>query len=313
MRIIYMGTPDFAVDALEAIVAAGHEVVLVVTQPDKPKGRGKEVQITPVKACALKHDIPVFQPVKIKDNEAVETLKGYNADICVVAAFGQILSEEILHMSKFGCINIHASLLPKYRGAAPIQQAILDGEKESGVTIMQMDKGMDTGDILLQSRVLIDEKETGDSLHDKLAAAGAKLIIEALSRIEKGDITPIAQNDAESCYAGKLSKAMGKINWNEDAVKIERLVRGLNSWPGAYTSYNGKTLKIWESEVCDDRKMSQKDREAGMIEEVDKTALYVCTGKGLLKVTQVQLEGKKRMPVKEFLLGAHVTVGDILK
>ncbi|MCM1262771.1 MAG: methionyl-tRNA formyltransferase [Butyrivibrio sp.] len=311
MRIIYMGTPDFSVGALEAIVAAGHEVVLVVTQPDKPKGRGKEVQITPVKACAIKHDIPVFQPVKIKDGDAVGKLKNYGADIFVVAAFGQLLSEEILNMPKFGCINIHASLLPKYRGAAPIQQAILDGEKESGVTIMQMDKGMDTGDILLQSKVLLDEKETGDSLHDKLAAAGAGLIVEALSRIEKGDITPIAQNDAESCYAGKLSKSMGKINWNEDAVKIERLVRGLNSWPGAYTSYNGKVLKIWESEVCESKR-SQKDKKIGMIAEVDKTAIYICTGKGQLKITQVQLEGKKRMPVKEFLLGAHIAVGDIL-
>ncbi|MDE7284274.1 MAG: methionyl-tRNA formyltransferase, partial [Lachnospiraceae bacterium] len=238
MRVIFMGTPEFSVGALDALVEAHHQVVLVVTQPDKPKGRGKEMQITPVKACAMKHDIPVFQPVKIKEKEAVETLRGYEADVFVVAAFGQILSEEILNMPKYGCINIHASLLPKYRGAGPIQKVILDGMKETGITIMKMDKGVDTGDMLLQSVVPIDEKETGDSLHDKLAIEGSKLIVEALDRIEADDITPVKQNDADSCYAGMLNKSMGKIDWNKDAVQIERMVRGLNSWPGTYTSYN---------------------------------------------------------------------------
>ena len=232
MKVIFMGTPEFSVGALDALVEAHHQVVLVVTQPDKPKGRGKEMQITPVKACAMKHDIPVFQPVKIKDKEAVETLHRYEADVFVVAAFGQILSEEILNMPKYGCINIHASLLPKYRGAGPIQRVILDGMKETGITIMKMDKGVDTGDMLLQSVVPIDEKETGDSLHDKLAIAGAKLIVEALGKIEEGDITPVKQNDDDSSYAGMLNKSMGKIDWNKDAVQIERMVRGLNSWPG---------------------------------------------------------------------------------
>lgn len=307
-----MGTPEFSVGALEALVEANHQVMLVVTQPDKPKGRGKEMQITPVKACAIKYNIPVFQPVKIKEKEAVETLRGYEADVFVVAAFGQILSEEILNMPKYGCVNIHASLLPKYRGAGPIQRVILDGMKETGITIMKMDKGVDTGDMLLQSVVPIDEKETGDSLHDKLAIAGAELIVEALSKIEVGNITPVKQNDADSSYAGMLNKAMGKIDWNKDAVQIERMVRGLNSWPGTYTSYNGKALKIWESEVCEKEK-TLENVVPGTVIAVDKEAIYVRTGENVLKITQVQLEGKKRMSVKEFLLGCRIKAGEIFR
>lgn len=312
MKVIFMGTPEFSVGALDALIEAHHQVVLVVTQPDKPKGRGKEMQITPVKACAMKHSIPVFQPVKIKEKEAVETLRGYEADVFVVAAFGQILSEEILNMPKYGCINIHASLLPKYRGAGPIQRVILDGMKETGITIMKMDKGVDTGDMLLQSVVPIDEKETGDSLHDKLATEGAKLIVEALRKIEAGDITPVKQNDADSSYAGMLNKAMGKIDWNKDAVQIERMVRGLNSWPGTYTSYNGKVLKIWESEVCEKEKTLENE-VPGTVIAVDKEAIYVRTGEKALKITQVQLEGKKRMCVKEFLLGCRIEAGEIFR
>lgn len=312
MKVIFMGTPEFSVGALEALVEANHQVVLVVTQPDKPKGRGKEMQITPVKACAIKHNIPVFQPVKIKEKEAVETLRGYEADVFVVAAFGQILSEEILNMPKYGCINIHASLLPKYRGAGPIQRVILDGMKETGITIMKMDKGVDTGDMLLQSVVPIDEKETGDSLHDKLTIEGAKLIVEALYKIEAGDITPVKQNDADSSYAGMLNKSMGKIDWNKDAVQIERMVRGLNSWPGTYTSYKGKVLKIWESDVCEKEKTLENE-VPGTVIAVDKTALYVRTGENVLRITQVQLEGKKRMSVKEFLLGCRIEAGEIFR
>ncbi|MCH5257595.1 MAG: methionyl-tRNA formyltransferase [Lachnospiraceae bacterium] len=309
MKIIYMGTPEFAVGALEALIDAGHQIVLVVTQPDKPKGRGKEMQFTPVKECALKHDIPVFQPVKIKTPEAVGKLREYEADVFVVAAFGQILSEEILNMPKYGCVNIHASLLPKYRGAGPIQWVILNGEKVTGITIMQMDKGIDNGDILMQSTVEIDEKETGDSLHDKLAAEGAKLIVEAISKIEKGEIVPVKQNDEESCYAKMLQKSLGEVDWNKSAVEIERMVRGLNSWPGTYTHYNGKTLKIWESEVSRSEN-SLQDAAPGMVTAVEKDAFYVRTGEKDLKITQVQLEGKKRLPVKEFLLGVKLKVGD---
>lgn len=225
MKIVYMGTPDFAVGALQALIEAGHQVAAVVTQPDKPKGRGKEMQMTPVKSCALRNDIPVFQPVKVRTPEAVEMLRGYEADVFVVAAFGQILSEEILTLPRYGCINIHASLLPKYRGSAPIQRVILNGEKETGVTIMQMDKGIDTGDMLMQSVVPIAEKETGDSLHDKLADEGAKLIVEALRKLEAGELVPRKQNDEESCYAKMLDKSMGKIDWKQSAVQIEQIGR----------------------------------------------------------------------------------------
>jgi len=209
MKIVFMGTPDFAVGALEAIVAAGHEVTCVVTQPDKPKGRGKEIQFPPVKECALKHGIPVFQPLKIKTPEAVAELRTYEADLFVVAAFGQILSAEILHMPKYGCINIHASLLPKYRGAAPIQWAIINGEIQTGVTIMQMNEGLDTGDMLTKAVVEIAERETGDSLHDKLMEAGAKLVVETIPMIEQGTVKAEVQDDTKSCYAKMLQKSMG--------------------------------------------------------------------------------------------------------
>lgn len=313
MRIVFMGTPDFAVGALQAVIEAGHQVAAVVTQPDKPKGRGKEVQMSPVKICALAHDIPVFQPVKIKEPEAVEILRGFQADIFVVAAFGQLLSEEILVMPRYGCVNIHASLLPKYRGAAPIQRAIIDGEKKTGITIMQMEKGLDTGDILFQKEVTIEAKETGDSLHDKLARAGAELIVEALPKIESSQVTPCKQNDEESCYAKMLQKSMGKIDWKMDAVKLDCLIRGLISWPGAFTTYRGRNLKIWEEEPVEKGLLlAQKKEEPGTVLLVEKDAFYVQTGEGVLKVLAVQMEGKKRMAVKDFLLGYPMNVGECL-
>lgn len=305
MKIVYMGTPDFAVAPLEAIIKAGHEVTAVVTQPDKQKGRGKEVQMTPVKECALKNGIPVLQPVKIKEPEAIEELKKYPADIFVIAAFGQLLSEEILHMPRFGCINIHASLLPAYRGAAPIQWVIINGEKKTGVTIMQMAKGLDTGDMLLKKEVLIDEKETGESLHDKLMAAGAGLIVEALPKIEKGEIVPEKQDDALSCYASRLTKSMGLIDWTQDAVSIERLVRGLNSWPSAYTIYKGKTLKIWEADVI----AGNSSFRPGTVAEVGKDYFDVAAGEGRLRIKTLQLEGKKKVSVRDFLLGYEIVCG----
>lgn len=306
-----MGTPDFSVGALEALIKAGHQITAVVTQPDKPKGRGKELQMSPVKQCALKYDIPVFQPVKIKAQEEVSILRNFEADIFIVAAFGQILSEEILKMPRFGCINIHASLLPKYRGAGPIQRVILEGEKETGITIMQMDQGIDTGDILLQSSFPIDPKETGDSLHDKLAEEGARLIVEALEKIEAGEITPRKQKEEEACYAGMLQKSMGRIDWNKDAVQIERMVRGLNSWPSAYTTYRGKTLKIWDSDISENETASE-EVVPGMVTAVQKDAIYVRTGEKELRITELQLEGKKRMAVKDFLLGYQIKAGEML-
>lgn len=312
MKVVYMGTPDFAVGALEAIMEAGHQVTAVVTQPDKPKGRGKEVQMSPVKACALKYNIPVLQPVKIKEAEAVETLRTYQADIFVVAAFGQILSEEILAMPKYGCVNIHASLLPKYRGAGPIQWAIINGEKITGVTIMRMDKGLDTGDMLFQKEVAIAPDETADTLHDKLAEAGAHLIVEALAKIEAGDVTPVKQKDEESCYAKMLTKAMGRIDWQMDAKKLDCLIRGLISWPGASTVFRGKSLKIWKEEVVSEQDGFNAMAQPGTVVRVEKDAFYVQTGKGILKILEVQPEGKKRMAVKDFLLGYPVKVGETL-
>lgn len=308
MKVVFMGTPDFAVGALEALVEAGHEVVAVVTQPDKPKGRGKEMQQTPVKACALKHNIEVFQPVKIKTPEAVEVLKGYGADLFVVAAFGQILSKEILDMPRFGCVNIHASLLPKYRGAAPIQWAILDGEKETGVTIMQMNEGLDTGDMLTKVIVPIEDTDTGESLFDKLAEAGAKLLIETIPQIEAGSLKPEPQDDSLSTYAKMIKKEMGFIDWKKDAVVLERLVRGMNSWPSAYTHFNGKTLKVWETEV----EPGNHNTAPGTVVEVTKESIKVQTGKDLLVLKQIQLEGKKRMDVAAFLLGYKVEIGTML-
>lgn len=305
MKIVFMGTPDFAVGALEALVEAGHEVVAVVTQPDKPKGRGKELQQTPVKACALKYNIEVFQPVKIKTPEAVEVLRGYGADLFVVAAFGQILSKEILDMPKYGCVNIHASLLPKYRGAAPIQWAILDGEKETGVTIMQMNEGLDTGDMLTKVIVPIENADTGESLFDKLAEAGAKLLVETIPQIEAGTLKPEPQDDSLSTYAKMIKKEMGLIDWKKEAIVLERLVRGMNSWPSAYTHFNGKTLKVWEAAV----EGSENKAEPGTVVEVTKNSIKVQTGQDLLVLKQIQLEGKKRMDVAAFLLGYKIEAG----
>lgn len=319
MNIIFMGTPDFAVGALEAIIEAGHRVTAVVTQPDKPKGRGKEIQMTPVKECAVAHGIPVFQPVRIKDAESVKTLRRFEADVFVVAAFGQILSEEILNMPRYGCVNIHASLLPKYRGSSPIQWAIINGETTTGVTIMQMDKGVDTGDMLMKTEVRIEPGETGDSLHDKLAGAGAKLIVEALPKIESGDVIPVKQNEADSSHVGMLHKSMGKIDWQQDARALDRLIRGLISWPGAFTTYRGKTLKIWEEEPVMDKVPHENDVSAhindtgpGTVVLVEKDAFYVQTGEGILKILAVQPEGKKRMAVKDFLLGYQIKAGEKL-
>ncbi|WP_029230749.1 methionyl-tRNA formyltransferase [Butyrivibrio sp. VCB2006] len=326
MKIIFMGTPDFARAALEKIIEAGHEIQLVVTQPDKPKGRSGELQISDVKACALEHNIPVFQPVRIKLPENVAELKKYDADIYVVAAFGQILSQEILDIPRLGCVNIHASLLPEYRGAAPIQQAILDGKKETGVTIMQMAAGMDTGDILTQRTIPIADDETGGELFDKLSVLGGELIVETLPRLERGEITPVPQDEEKATKCGKLSKDMGRIDFNESSETIRNLVRGLNPWPSAYTTLGKKTFKIWKAKSLMELEFRQiakelndgadelrqeavNDKKAGTIVGVLKDSFIVLTGDGYLQIFEVQLEGKKRMAVKDFLLGYKLEVG----
>ena len=304
-----MGTPDFSVGTLEALIEAGHEVVLAVTQPDKQKGRGKAIQFPPVKECALAHGIPVFQPRRVREPECIEELRKYNADVMVVIAFGQILPKEILEMPEYGCVNVHASLLPKYRGAAPIQWAVIDGEKVSGVTTMQMDEGLDTGDMILKTEIVLDEKETGGSLHDKLAEAGAKLCVETLKAIEDGTATFTKQGESPTPYAKMLDKKLGQIDWNKSAVEIERLIRGLNPWPSAYTNWNGKVMKIWEAGVEE----GSSDAPVGTVVKVTKEAFFVQTGEGVLKVLALQIPGKKRMEADAFLRGYCVQEGTVLE
>ena len=307
MKIIFMGTPDFAVGTLRSLAEAGHEITLVVSQPDKPKGRGHAMVPTPVKVVAEELGIPVFQPVKIR--EAKDVLEKTEADVCAVEAFGSIIPAYIIHLKKYGCINVHASLLPKYRGAAPIQWAVIDGEKESGVTIMQMDEGLDTGDMLAKAIVPLDEKETGGSLFDKLSEAGGRLCVETLAKLEKGEITPEKQGESPTAYASMLDKKMGNIDWNKSAVVIERLARGLNPWPSAYTHLDGKTLKIW---ACDVLPQSASKGESGEILEVTKDAIHVQTGDGILVLREIQLAGKARMDAGAFLRGYKVVPGTVL-
>lgn len=310
MRVIFMGTPDFAVGTLEALIQAGHDVCLAVTQPDKPKGRGKEMQFTPVKEAAEKHGIPVYQPVKVRQPECVAELRGYKADVIVVVAFGQILPKEILDMTPYGCINVHASLLPKYRGAAPIQWSILCGEEVTGVTTMQMDEGLDTGDMILKSEVLITEEETGESLHDKLAAAGAALCVETLEALEDGTAVFEHQGESTTPYAKMLHKKMGNIDWSQPAVQIERLVRGLNSWPSAYTHWGDKVLKIWRAKA-----VPQEEKACtaapGTVLEVGKDCFTVQTGEGILRISELQIPGKKRMETSAFLRGYTLETGTL--
>ena len=308
MRVVFMGTPDFSVPTLEKIIEAGHEVIGVVTQPDKAKGRGKKVLFPSVKETALAHDLPVYQPRRARDPEFIEEMKTLNPDVMVVVAFGQILPKAILDIPKYGCINVHASLLPKYRGAAPIQWAVIRGEKVSGVTTMQMDVGLDTGDMLLKKEVLLDEEETGGSLHDKLSTLGGNLLIETLEKIEAGDIHPEKQDDSQAGeYARMLDKNLGRIDFSMPAVEIERLIRGLNPWPSAFTSYNGKTMKLWKAKAD-----NCGQGVPGQVIHVDKNSFTVQTGQGTLQILELQMEGKKRMDAGAFLRGCPLETGTML-
>ncbi len=310
MRVIFMGTPDFAASALESIIAAGHEVVLVVTKADKPSGRGGRVIPSPVKKIALENGIEVYQPRRIRDEESVERLRAAKADIGVVAAFGQILSAEDLSAPARGCVNIHASLLPLYRGASPIQQAILDGAEKTGITIMQMDEGVDTGDILMQEDCPIAPDETAGSLFDKLARIGASLIVRALTEIEAGEAEPLKQYEARASFTRQIGKEMGKIRWEQPAAAIERQIRAMNPWPSAFTKFvDGRNLKIWEAAAA----TSGENAPPGCILAVTREDFTVACGEGTcLRVTQLQLEGKKRMSVHDFLLGYSLDTGVLL-
>ncbi len=311
MRVVFMGTPDFAVGTLRALVEAGHDVVGVFTQPDKPKGRGKAMQPTPVKEAAMEYGIPVYQPRRIREAESFEILKQLAPEVIVVVAFGQIIPQSILDLPPYGCVNVHASLLPKYRGAAPIQWAVIDGEEVSGVTIMRMDAGLDTGDMISKVIVPITKEETGESLFDKLSVAGAKLLVDTLPSIVDGSAVYEKQPAVSPTpYAAMIEKEMGAIDWNKTAVELERLVRGLNSWPSAYTKVNGKTLKIWKAEV-----VMKKTRDfvlPGTVLQADAKGFLVQTGQDILSIQELQLEGKKRMDASAFLRGYTVEVGRVL-
>lgn len=311
LKVLFMGTPDFAVPTLDALCNSEYEVIGVVTQPDKPKGRGKSVQMTPVKECALKYDIPVYQPVKLREQENIDELSKLDIDFIVVVAFGQILPKVVLDMPKYGCINVHSSLLPKYRGAAPIQWTIIKGEEKTGITTMFMDEGLDTGDILLQEETPISDNETGGSLHDRLADMGASLLLKTLEGVKNNAIERVKQDNSLSNYVGMLNKSHGQMDFEKSAIELDRLVRGLNPWPSAYTSLNGKMFKIWEAKAIE-IKEEYTDKENGEIVEVNKDSIIVKTGNGLLKLLQVQLEGKKRMFVEDFLRGYEVKAGDKL-
>lgn len=310
MKILFMGTPEYAASALEALFEAGHEIVAVVTQPDKSKGRSRELLPPPVKTVAGKYGVPIMQPKRIKAPEAVEALRQYDADVYIVAAFGQILSQEILDIPPCGSLNIHASLLPKYRGASPIQHAILAGEEKTGITIMHMDAGIDTGDILYQKEISIIPEDTYETLYDKLKVLGGAAVTEALVLLEQGKLKPRKQREEDSSYASMIDKEMGRIDFANDAWAIERQIRAMTPWPSAFTGYGGKQLKIWKASPSIAENAFA--RKLGEIIRVEKDFFMVAAGKGVLCVTEVQLEGKKRMSVHDFLLGVRMLPGEVL-
>lgn len=307
MKIVFMGTPDFAVNTLEAIEKAGHDIALVVTQPDKPRGRSGRLQMSEVKQYAAEHGLEVFQPEKVKTPEAVSRLKECEPELIVVAAFGQILSRDILELPKYGCINVHASLLPKLRGASPIQTAILEGYDKTGVTIQQMGEGLDTGDIINQRSIPIDGSDTGGSLFDKLASLGAELAVETIDMIGAGRVKPVPQDDSLATYAKKIDKAMGHIDWERSAADIDCMVRALNPWPSAYTYLGGRMLKVWRAAAAEDIKGTP-----GTVAGVTKDSVRVICGEGSLILEELQLEGKKRMTAHDFLLGCRMSTGEKL-
>ena len=301
-----MGTPDFSVGALKSLAENGYEIAGVVTQPDKPRGRGKASAMTPVKEAALELGLTVYQPSRVREQSFMDTVRALNPDVIVVSAFGQIIPKALLELPRYGCVNIHAALLPKYRGAAPIQWAVMDGEPVSGVTIMQMDEGLDTGDMLAKTEVPLEPDETGGSLFDKLSRAGAELLIRTLPALEQGTLTPEKQPlESPTAYARMIRKEDGRIDWNLEAEAIERRIRGLNPWPSAYTELTGKILKIWRAEVLP----KESGQTPGTVTEAGKGGFCVQTGKGVLRLLEVQLEGKKRMDAQAFLRGFHVAPG----
>jgi methionyl-tRNA formyltransferase len=309
MRIVFMGTPDFAVPCLQALIDNNHEVVGVVTQPDRAKGRGNKLTPPPVKVLAEKYNIPVHQPEKVKTPEFVAKLKELAPEVIVVVAFGQILSQEILDIPPKGCINVHGSLLPKYRGAGPIQWSIINGDRTTGVTTMYMEKGLDSGDMILKTEFDIHEDETAQELHDRMSVIGAELLVETLKQIEAGTAPRIPQNHAEHTYAPMLNKSTGKIDWSKSAKDIYNLIRGTYPWPSAYSYYMGKSFKIFKAEVCDSEKLNS---EYGKLCDIGKDYLMVSCGKGFIKIKELQFENEKRMSVEAYLRGHNININTTL-
>ena len=309
MNIVFMGTPEFALPTLEKIHNSSHSILSVITQPDRPKGRGQKQVDSPIKKFALENNLPLLQPATVNTKEFIAALLENRPDYIIVVAFGQILSETLLKVPKQFCINLHSSLLPKYRGAAPINRAILNGETRSGVTTMIMDKGMDTGDILLVDETPIEQNDDAQSLHDKLSEQGGKLVLETLSRLQKNDLLPTPQNSDLASYAPKLKKEESLIDWKIDAENIFNKIRGLSPWPGTHTLYNGKRLAILKGEIV----LGESSDRPGHVERITDTGIEVGTGKNRLKITELKLEGKKAMPVKSFLSGYKITRDDIFE
>ncbi len=309
MRILFMGTPEFAVPCLDALIKSEHQVCGVVTQPDKPAGRGHKLTPPPVKVLAAKNDIPVYQPMVLKDGAFMPELERLNPEMIIVVAYGKILPEYILNYPKYGCINMHASLLPKYRGAGPIQWSVINGEKTTGITSMLMEKGLDTGDMLLKAETEIGEYETAGELHDRLKIMGAELLLKTISKAEKGELAPQKQKDEDSCYAPMLDKETAKIDWSKPAKDVSKLICGMNPWPVAHTLYKGETFKIYASRLGGKAKGS-----AGQILKADSNGIEIlCGDMNTIVVTEIQPFGSKRMNVRDFLNGHSIDAGEILK
>ncbi len=304
-RIVFMGTPDFALPTFRALLTSRHEIVCVVTQPDRPKGRGKKLAPPPIKVAASQAGIPVLQPAKITTDDFHAALTAFSADLFVVVAYGKILPPAILAIPSLGCLNVHGSLLPKYRGAAPIQWTIINGEKRAGVTIMKMDKGMDTGDILLTAACDIPDEETGGSLFAKLSELGASTLLTALIRLKEGALIPVPQNHAEATFAPPLTKEMGCVSWEKPAEELDCLIRGLDPWPCSYTFLKGKRMRLFSPQVV----YQKREEEPGTIVLADANGLHVATGRYVLKIGEIQPEGKRRMAVESFLRGHAITAG----